>query len=46
MRLAAKGKGGKAKADVEGQSSCLATCASYCDANSFLQSGAFYNLSI
>jgi len=43
-RLAAEGTG--QTADVEGQSSCIATCMSYCDANSFLQAGAFGRLRI
>ena len=46
-RLAAKGKGEKApKAEVEGQSaSCYASCASYCDSNSFLSAGAYSRFS-
>ncbi|HPD14486.1 MAG TPA: hypothetical protein PLE19_06025 [Planctomycetota bacterium] len=47
MRLAAEGKGEKKpKADVEGQSaSCYSSCASYCDSNSFLSSGAYSRFS-
>ncbi len=47
VRLAAQGKGEKApKAAVEGQSpSCPPSCASYCDSNSFLSSGAYSRFS-
>jgi len=47
LRLAAEGKGEKPpKAAVEGQSaSCYAPCASYCDSNSFLSSGAYSRFS-
>ena len=47
IRLAAKARREKgAGAEVEGQSpSCPAHCASYCDANSFLQSGSYSSFS-
>jgi hypothetical protein len=45
IRKAAKAKGEKPAADVEGQSSCLASCRSYCGSSRFLATGSYSRFS-